>query len=310
MRAGTIANPPVSLGLPVYNGQRFVAQMLDSVCSQTFADFELVISDNASTDATEEICRDFARKDSRITYTRSAENRGAAWNHNNVIHLSGGEFFKWIADDDICAPTFLQRCIETFRSEPPNVVLVYPQSTVIDEHGTHLWEHWDGLDLREHSPHERLKRLIWNPPNMGTILYGMVRRSALRQTREHGAYPSADYVLLAELALIGEFREIPERLLLKRYHAGMSREANPSAAEIAEFLRPKTRNQVTLEYGTLFIQHLAAIAHVPMGFFERLRCYTTFLPNWMRVWWRRHQKEIFSLPAEVRRVREARRLAR
>ena len=129
MRAATTASPPVSLGLPVYNGQRFVAQMLDSVCSQTFGDFELVISDNASTDATEEICRDFARKDSRITYTRSAENRGAAWNHNNVIHLSGGEFFKWIADDDICAPTFLQRSIETFRSEPPVVVLVYPQST-------------------------------------------------------------------------------------------------------------------------------------------------------------------------------------
>ena len=135
MRAATTASPPVSLGLPVYNGQRFVAQMLDSVCSQTFGDFELVISDNASTDATEEICLTLLGRIPGSCTSAPAENRGAAWNHNIVIHLSGGEFFKWIADDDICAPTFLQRCIETFRSEPPVVVLVYPQSTVIDEHG-------------------------------------------------------------------------------------------------------------------------------------------------------------------------------
>jgi len=140
---------------------------------------------------------------------RTAEAPGTS---NRVLELATGQFFKWAAHDDICAPTFLERCVETFRSESSAVVLVYPHSTVIDEHGAVLREDWDRLDLREPTPHERIKHLVWNPADTGSSFAGLMRTSALRQTRGILAFPGADYVTLAELALLGEFREIPELL--------------------------------------------------------------------------------------------------
>jgi glycosyltransferase involved in cell wall biosynthesis len=299
--------PTVTIGLPVYNGERFLAEALDSLLGQTFTDFELIISDNASTDATEEICGAYARSDPRIEYRRSPENRGAAWNYNRVLELATGQFFKWAAHDDICAPTFLERCVETFRSESSAVVLVYSRSTAIDEHGAVLREDWDRLDLREPTPHERIKHLVWNPADTGTSIFGLIRTSALRQTRGHLAFPGADYVTLAELALLGEFREIPELLFLRRFHRGMSRRANPTLADVAEWFEPGSSNRVVLEYWTLLVQHLVSIKRAPLGFRERLWCCAVLVPSWTRYWRRQLQKELVSLPAELRRVRAARR---
>jgi len=304
-----VCPPLVSIGLPVYNGERFLVEAIDSTLAQTFADFELIISDNASTDTTEEICRDRARLDARIQYRRNPSNQGAARNHNRVLDLARGEFFKWVSHDDVCAPTFLERCVETFRSAPPAVVLVYPRSRVIDEHGAVLWDHWDGLDLRESTPHERLKRLVRNPPNMGTSLFGLIRTSALRRTRGNLPILSPDYVILAELALLGEFREVQEFLFLKRYHPGVSRRAHPTLAAVAEWQKPGSGAHIILEYWTLFVHHLVAIKRAPLGVRERVRCYAAFIPSWMRVWRSRLQKELLGLPTELRRVRAARRAA-
>src|SRR5690242_6344650 len=100
-------SPKVSIGLPVYNGERFLAEAIDSVLAQTFTDFELIISDNASTDRTPEICKAYAEKDSRIRYYRNEENQGASWNFNRVFELSRGMCFQWLAHDDYIAPGFL-----------------------------------------------------------------------------------------------------------------------------------------------------------------------------------------------------------
>ena len=175
--------PVVSIGLPVYNGARFLRESIPSLINQTFRDFELIVADNASTDATQEICRSFAQSDSRIRYSRSDRNRGLAWNHNHIVELARGEFFKWVGHDDVYEPRFIERCVDVFRSDSPAVVLVYPRSRIIDESGSVLWEHCDGLDLQERTPHERLKRLVWNPPTMGTSIYGLIRTTALRQTQ-------------------------------------------------------------------------------------------------------------------------------
>ena len=96
--------PRVSVGIPVFNGERFLAETIESILAQTFKDFEIVISDNASTDRTEEICRSYAARDPRIRYNRNDTNRGAAWNHNRVFELARGEYFKWQSHDDFCAP--------------------------------------------------------------------------------------------------------------------------------------------------------------------------------------------------------------
>src|SRR5215813_13707549 len=126
--------PRVTIGLPVYNGERFLEQTLDSLLVQSYADFELIISDNASTDRTEEICRVYALKERRIRYSRNEANRGYAWNYNHLFALSTGEYFKWATADDVCQPNYLARCVDVLDSDP-SIVLAFPKTRFIDETG-------------------------------------------------------------------------------------------------------------------------------------------------------------------------------
>src|SRR2546426_6424374 len=120
----------VSIGLPVFNCDPLLRQAVDSLLTQTYSDFELVISDNASTDGTEAICREYAAKDHRVRYYRGERNRGAVWNWNRVFELSGGEYFKWAAHDDLCAPDYVERCVEVLDRDP-SVVLCYAETVLI-----------------------------------------------------------------------------------------------------------------------------------------------------------------------------------
>ena len=126
--------PRVTVGVPVFNGESFLAETLDSLLNQTFSDFEIVISDNASTDRTEEICRAYAARDPRIRYYRSDANRGAAWNHNRVFELARGEYFKWNSADDLCAPEFLARCVAAL-DEDASAIMVCSNVLVSDDYG-------------------------------------------------------------------------------------------------------------------------------------------------------------------------------
>ena len=113
------AKPPrVSIGLPVYNGERWLAEALDSLLAQTYSDFELIISDNGSTDDTQAICEEYAARDRRIRYIRQEINRGLAWNWNCVFEESAGDYFKWAACDDLYHPTFLERCVQILDQYP------------------------------------------------------------------------------------------------------------------------------------------------------------------------------------------------
>lgn len=295
----TGAAPPLSIGLPVYNGEPFLAETLDSLLGQTYGDFELIVSDNGSIDATEEICRAYARTDARVSYDRNTKNRGAAWNFNRVLARSRGTYFKWAAHDDVYEPRYLERSVEALDASPPSVVLAFPWSRVIDQRGATVWKHRDGLDTRGLSPHERLRRLVWNPPTVGTAVFGVTRTDALQHTRGCGAFPSSDYVVLAELALLGEFVEIPEYLFLRRFHPGMSREANRTDAEVAEWFLPGSGRAVLPEYWTLLFQHLVSIERTPMAATEKLRCYAVFVPGWLRVWDRCLAGELRELAARL-----------
>src|SRR5262249_36899823 len=146
--------PRVSIGMPVYHGEPFLKEALDSILAQTYSDFELIISDNASTDRTQEICTAYAAKDKRIQYSRNDKNLGAAKNYNRVFELSSGEYFKWAAHDDICAPDFLVRCI-TVLDQDPSVVLCYPREIGIDEQGKFLGNRPYKLDTSLTKPSER-----------------------------------------------------------------------------------------------------------------------------------------------------------
>jgi glycosyltransferase involved in cell wall biosynthesis len=126
--------PRLSIGLPVYNGQKYLSESLDALLGKSYTNFELVISENASTDSTEEICRRYAAMNSRIRYIRQARNIGAAPNHNVVFQESRGELFKWASHDDLYGRDLLARCVEVL-DERPDVVPAHAYKAVIDQAG-------------------------------------------------------------------------------------------------------------------------------------------------------------------------------
>ena len=257
--------------MPVFDGERFLPAALDSILSQSFVDFELIVSDNASTDSTEEICRSYASSDSRIRYTRSPSNKGAAWNFNQVFIESRSAYFRWAAADDLLAPRSLELTMAAMADAPATVSLVYPRATIINAEGAPMRNQDDNLDTRSAAPHERLHHVVANVVQ-GNPMFGIVRRKALAQTRLHGSYPSADWVLLSELALIGAIHELPDRLFLRRWHDGMSRIAHERSADLTAWLDPEA-TQVQHEYRRLLLEFLGGIRHAPLSSGERARCY-------------------------------------
>lgn len=217
--------PRVSIGLPVYNGERFIYQALDSILTQDFEDFELIISDNASEDATYQMCRERASKDPRIRLYRNETNLGAVPNYNRLAGLARGQYFKWAAHDDWCAPQFLHRCVEVLDDDP-SVVVSYPRTTLVEEDGTLVGVYEDPADASSSDPAERFLNLFWNLDLCNAIL-GLIRLDVLSQTRLIVNSFEGDKVLLTELALQGRLVQVPDPLFYRRLLGGsrMTRDA-------------------------------------------------------------------------------------
>ena len=211
--------PRVSIGMPVFNGEKYLKQALDSILAQTYQDFELIISDNASTDRTQQICRVYAAKDCRIRYYRNEKNLGAPKNFNRVFELSSGEYFKWAAYDDVLAPEYLRKCVSVLDNDA-SIVLCHSKTACIDEHETIVgnYDHRVLGSINSRKAHERFGDLI-SIRNPCWAVFGVVRASSFRKTPLHGSYIGADRNLLAEIGLMGRIYEIPEHLFLRRDHA-------------------------------------------------------------------------------------------
>ena len=124
MNSSEINAPKISIGMPVYNGEKYIREALDSLLAQTFTDFELIISDNASTDNTEKICREYMSIDNRISYFRQKKNLGALVNFKFVLEHAKSNLFMWAAYDDLWAPNFLLDANHLL--EDRNVDFVFP----------------------------------------------------------------------------------------------------------------------------------------------------------------------------------------
>jgi Glycosyl transferase family 2 len=286
----TTSLPRVSIGLPVFNGENYLAAAVESILRQDFADFELIISDNGSSDGTEAICTRFAQSDSRVRYYRSDTNRGAAWNYNRVFELARGEYFKWQAHDDLCLPGFLSSCLELFDAAPETVVLVYPKTNIVDANGCvmpHLVA--ESLDTREARPHRRLAKVL-SSLNMACAVFGLARSSALRKTRLIGPFIASDYVLLSELAMLGELREVPQTLFLRRVHPRISTYASGSSTQLLQWFDPSQRRYARLlsPMLSLGVEHLRSAANLPLGRFDRICCCWTAA----RVWYTRELRNL------------------
>ena len=261
------SKPRVSIGLPVYNGERFLEEALDSLLAQTCADFELMISDNASTDGTAEICRRYVANDRRVRYFRNATNIGFGRNFNRVFRLMRGGYFKWASADDLCKPELLAHCLELLEKDY-TAVLAYPKTRFIDENGKILEIEDPGWDLQSKVAHERLRYVIraghWVNP-----LYGLIRASALSKTRLMPSYPGGDYHLLAELSLQGKFVELPEYLFFRRVHPGASSQNTTKLMWTMEF-HSGDKSRVYLPFWNRNIAHALTIIKAELSVGNKL----------------------------------------
>lgn len=286
--------PRVSIGIPVYNGENFLAEAIDSLLAQTYDDFELIISDNGSTDATEAICGRFAECDNRVRYERHEQNRGAAWNYNRVVTLSRGEYFKWSAHDDLHDSAYLARCVDVLDNDP-TVAWCHSKSCIIDGQGrvirsrlnaltesNHVNEKFEhGMDdleprvthCRRSSPRpsQRLTAILLSS-SWCLDSYGLMRTEVLRKTRGYLATYGSEKVVLAELAFQGRYHEISDVLFSARVHPEASGR-HMTVADQQGHIGPRRGSSWLSPRLQLIIDHLAAIRRAPIGGIERLRCY-------------------------------------
>lgn len=216
----TSSVPLISIGIPVYNGDNYLADTLDAILAQTFRDFEVLIADNCSTDGTEAICRAYVAKDPRVRYHRQPHNLGAAPNYNDVFHRSHGEYFKWSAHDDLIEPTFLERCVTVLDADP-EYIAASTMFDSIDKDGTRIGTGDARTGLGSSDVSRRVRTAIYPYRHGGAsdaAVFGLMRRSALDRTHLHGSYTGSDRTILLELALLGPLFEVPEPLFLNRDH--------------------------------------------------------------------------------------------
>jgi len=211
----------VSIGLPVYNGGDFLAESIQSLIDQTHDNLSIHISDNCSTDDTEEISRDFARLDSRVTYHRNVENLGATGNWDRVRDVATGPYFKWAAHDDVHEPKWVELCLQRLQDDS-RIALAYTTAKVIDQHSDVVDVSIDqGIDgsIADHRLRFRnfLLNEIWCIP-----IFGLTRMSLLSKVPRIGKYYGSDKAVLAELALMGPFAKVEDPLFLRRFHPSNS----------------------------------------------------------------------------------------
>ncbi len=260
-------SPRVSIGVPVYNGERYLGATLDSLLAQTFGDFELIVCDNASTDGTEAIARACAARDARVRYVRHERNLGPPRNYNHAFDLSCGEYFRWFPSDDLAAPESVARCVEVLDREP-SVVLAYPKTTLIDEDGRVIRDYEDRLHLQSPCPSERFAQLLRDMV-LCNAQYGLMRAAVLRRIGPLGLYVGSDNVLLAELSLYGTFWEIPKRLFFRRMHPAAS--SSMSAAERQRFYDPSAKGRVAMRQWRLLWELGRAAQRAPVDAAQRIR---------------------------------------
>ena len=274
--------PRVSIGLPVFNGEKYLEEALNSILAQTHKDFELIISDNASTDRTQQICRSYAAQDSRIRYYCNKRNLGASRNFNRVLELSSGEYFKWAAHDDVLAPEFLEKCISVLDQDP-SIVLCYSKTACIDERGDLVGTYDYEMRIDSRKPHVRFGDLISIRYPCAHAIFGVIRAASLMMTPLIGNYIGSDRNLLAEIGLIGRIHEIPEYLFFRRKHSKTYtnriegfRAASSYQMPLAWWNPTKTQ-RIIFTYN--FLEYFRSVRRVPLKWSERLLCYAQ-IGNW------------------------------
>jgi glycosyltransferase involved in cell wall biosynthesis len=275
------AVPRLTVGLPVYNGEKYLVESLEALLGQSYGDYRLVISDNASTDATEEICREYLARDPRISYFRQPVNIGATPNHNWCFEHSDTELFKWASYDDLYGKDLLARCVEALDADP-HLVLAHAYQAIIDGNGDIVLEVDYPLDTANPHAPDRFRSLLFDVG--GDDFYGVMRSDILRRTPLNGSYHHSDRTIMAELALYGRFHQVPELLFFRRDHPDRAERAKPTIRSRSANMEPsrasRLRNPTVRLIGEYVNGFVGGIRRAPLSSADRRECYG-HLARWM-----------------------------
>jgi glycosyltransferase involved in cell wall biosynthesis len=289
--------PRLSVGLPVYNSSAYVSESIEALLGQTFEDFELIISDNASTDDTGDICRRYVKQDSRVRYFRQPKNVGLAPNHNFTVHQASGALFKWAAGDDLYARDLLEKCVAAL-DEDPRLVLAHSWTAMIDGDGKVFQANSYPLATSAPTAPERFRSLLND--SGGDDDGGVMRKEVLLRTAMKESYHHADRTIIAELALHGPFYQFPGWLYFRRDHPDRAERAHPSVRGRCANMDPKRANPWLNPTPRLFAEYIGAyvrmIKRAPLTPAERRECYRA-LATWMATRSKPHRPYTYASPA-------------
>ena len=256
--------PLVSIGVPVFNGEKRLAVALDSLLNQDYPFFEIIISDNGSTDSTPDICRDYVNKDPRVKYFRSEKNCGFTWNFNRVFELSSGEYFMWAAHDDNRAPTFVSECVRSMEKRPDAVLCHVYTVTFIEGQKDALY--YSSLDTFEKVSVliGRYRETLKHFPM--TAIYGLYRSSSMRKTHMFEKSMATDLAFIQELSIYGSFIQVHKELFtyLGRY------KWNTVNQDFQFSFGKGCKPSWCFPFIALFFNHWGRISAAPVSFFTKL----------------------------------------
>ena len=226
--------------MPVYNGAATIGASIEALLAQTFGDFELIVSDNASTDSTGAVVQALACRDARIRYVRQATNVGANKNYSFVAGAAGGDYLKWASASDWCAPTFLERCLMALERDV-GAVLAVPRTRLFEGDLSNARDYPHDVEVLDPTPAGRLVHLN-RVIQLNNAMNGLIRLAALRRTRLIEPYEQADMVLMGHLALLGKFLLVDEPLFYRRMEPSTATALqDPDAVRRHIFPRPTSR---------------------------------------------------------------------
>jgi glycosyltransferase involved in cell wall biosynthesis len=215
--------PKVSIGMPVYNGEKTIEKAIKSLLAQTFKDFELIISDNGSDDKTQDICKRFALQDKRICYVRQSKNIGLYKNYNFLINIAKGKYFMWAADDDWRSPEFLEANVFALESNLKFVASTSPNCFEGDENNSNNY-----IDFNlEGTLEERFSKFLQNAWYSHGIFYSLMRTKPVKKDVVlNFSYAGTDWSFIIFLLSKGEINRTKRGLTVLGVH-GVSMGKNP-----------------------------------------------------------------------------------
>jgi len=285
----------VTFGVPVYNGEDYLASSLRSLQDQVDVDVRIIVSDNGSTDTTEELCRSAARDDDRIEYHRYDENRGGIWNYQHVLDLAGedhgrgpSDYFSWMPADDIKLPRFAAACVEALDEAGPDHVFACPRTEIIDSAGVVTEQLNDlhmGLDAS--SPRTRVSRFL--QAQASHLMYGVLRYDAVARTRGIRSLLGDDMIIVTELLCQGRFALVPEVLFQQRRHDA---QVSVNGAAATSWFAPGTRPHRAFAQSRTNIGLYGAVRHSRLDLPETLACWSAVTTRWVLPRWRAVARDV------------------